>query len=186
MTQSSPAALAAERARRLLEVRRYEDAGKAAMEGLQNEPNNAMLLGLLAMALDGEGRFHDARMWSERSLGVDPQQAWVHNLRATAILDGAGSPQEAIQSAYAAVQLDQFDTSYRYTLTRAYLLAGNRSDAQTIARSIRGVDPNSTLGPLAEALVEIDRARFLKIHPVWAVIAVVLTRGFALVIWAVI
>jgi tetratricopeptide (TPR) repeat protein len=185
MSQPSPAAAAAEKARMLLEVDRNDDAGKAAMEGLRSDPNNAHLMGLLAAALKADGYAADARHWAERSLAFDPQQAWVHNIRARAILDGAGHSREAVESAYAAVHLDQFDDAYRFTLTRAYLEAGRRADAEQVARSIRGVDPNSARGPLAEALVELDRARFLRINPIVGVVVVVATNGLALVLWAI-
>jgi hypothetical protein len=185
LTQHSPATVAADRARSLLDVRRYRDACDAAWDGLRSEPNNAHLMGLVAAALQADNRSPEARYWAERSLAFDPQQAWVHNVRAKAILDGAGSPREAVESAYAAVQIDQFSDSSRFTLVRAYLDAGLRADAEAVARSIRSIDPNSVLGPLAEANVELDRVRTFQLRPVWAVVAVVVTQGAALVFWGI-
>jgi tetratricopeptide (TPR) repeat protein len=175
----------AEKVRVLLELDRNDEAGRLATDGLRSDPNNAVLLGLLAYALEADGFSRDARMWAERSLAVDPQQAWVLSVRARAILSGAGAPHEAVQSAYAAVQLDLSEPAYRYTLTRAYLGAKQRDSARATAESIRAVAPTSALGPLAQALVEIDRARFFHVNPVWAVIAVIITRGVALLVYAI-
>lgn len=181
---TSPGERVAERVRVLLELDRNAEAGQHAYDGLRSEPNNAVLLGLLAFALESDGHHRDARMWAERSLAVDPQQAWVLSVRARAILSGAGTPQEAIQSAYTAVQLDNTNPAYRYTLTRAYLEAKHPAHARATADSIRGVAPTSPLGPLAQALVELNQARFLSLNPVWAVIVVVVSRGLALIVFA--
>lgn len=182
---TSPGDRVAEKVRVLLELDRNGDAGRAAMDGLQSEPDNAVLIGLLAYALEADGYSRDARMWAERSLSLDPQQAWVHSVRARAILNGAGTPQEAAQSAYAAVQLDHANPAYRYTLTRAYLESKQPDHARATAESIRAVAPASALGPLAQALVEIDKARFFHVHPVWAVLMVLITRGLALLVYAI-
>jgi tetratricopeptide (TPR) repeat protein len=175
-----------DKVRMLLELQRNDEARRLALEGLQREPNDPVLLGLLAFALEADGLARDARMWAERALAIDPQLPWVHAVRARAILNSAGTPQEAVESAYAAVQLDMSHPGYRYTLTRAYLAAKQPAAANTTAAMIRSVDPNSALGPLALALVEIDRARFFRVNPGLAVIAVLLTRGIALLVFALI
>ncbi|WP_066897169.1 tetratricopeptide repeat protein [Mycolicibacterium houstonense] len=182
---TSMAERAAEKVRVLLDLDRNEEAAEAARAGLHSDPNNAELLGLLASALYEGGHAREARKWCERSLAVDPNQAWVHDIRARAILAGAGKPKEALESASAAVRLAHTRAYYRYTLTRAQLEAKQRKNAQSTAESIRTIAPASPLGPLSEAIVEIDRAKFFKINPVWAVVAVVLTRGLVLVFWAI-
>ncbi|OMC32562.1 hypothetical protein A5740_12845 [Mycobacterium sp. GA-1841] len=176
---------AAEKVRILLELDRNEEAAQAARAGLQSDPNNAGLLGLLASALYAKGQMREARKWSERSLAIDPHQASVHDIRARAIINGAGKPKEAVESATAAVKLAHTRAYYRYTLTRAQLKAKQRKAAQATAESIRTIAPASSLGPLSEAIVEIDRARFLRIHPLWAVMAVLITRGAVLIFWAI-
>lgn len=182
---TSMAERAAEKVRVLLDLDRNEEAAQAARAGLQSDPNSAELLGLLASALQADGHAREARRWSERSLAIDPNQAWVHDIRARAILNGGGKPKEAVESASAAVRLAHTRAYYRYTLTRAQLKAKQRKAAQATAESIRTVAPASSLGPLSEAIVEIDRAKFLRIGPVWAVVAVVLTRGAVLIFWAI-
>jgi tetratricopeptide (TPR) repeat protein len=176
---------AAEKVRVLLDLDRNEEAAHAARAGLQSDPNNAELLGLLACALHADGYVHEARKWAESSLAIDPHQARVLDIRARAILNGAGKPKEAVESASAAVKLAHTHAFYRYTLTRAQLEAKQRKAAQSTAESIRTVAPASPLGPLSQALVEIDRAKFLNVGPVWAVVAVVVTRGAVLLFWAI-
>lgn len=185
MTLSSPADAAAEKARMLLGVGRNEDAGKAALEGLTHEPDNADLMGLVAAALQAESRPAEARHWAERSLASDPEQAWVQNVRANAMLDGAGNPQEAIQAAQSAVRLDPSNASYRYTLACVYTAAGMKDEAQTAVRSIRVVDPNSVLGPLAEANLELSRVWVVEIPLAWLLAAVVVANGRLAVTWAI-
>ncbi|WP_454789961.1 tetratricopeptide repeat protein [Mycolicibacterium lutetiense] len=182
---TSTADRTAEKVRVLLDLDRHEEAAEAARAGLQSDPNNAELLGLLASALYADGHAHEARKWSERSLAIDPNQAWVHDIRARAILNGAGKPKDAVESANAAVRLVHTHAYYRYTLTRAQLDAKQRKAAQSTAESIRTIAPASALGPLSEAIVEIDRAKFFSVRPVWAVVAVVVTRGAVLLFWAI-
>lgn len=182
---TSMADRAAEKVRVLLDLDRNEEAAQAARAGLQSDPNNAELLGLLASALHADGHAREARKWSERSLAIDPNQAWVHDVRARAILNGGGKVKEAVESASAAVKLAHTHAYYRYTLTRTQLEAKQRKAAQATAESIRTVAPASPLGPLSQALVEIDRAKFFRVHPVWAVVAVVVTRGAVLLFWAI-
>ena len=161
----------------LLGVGRNEDAANTAMEGLVREPDNADLMGLVAAALQADNRAGEARHWAERSLASDPQQAWVQNVRARAMLDGAGNPQEAIQAAQDAVRMDPTNDSYRYTLASVYTAAGMRAEAQTAIRSIRVVNPNSVLGPLAEASLELSRVLVVEIPLGWLLLAVVVTDG---------
>ncbi|MUL50039.1 tetratricopeptide repeat protein [Mycobacterium sp. CBMA293] len=183
---TSSGADAVEKVRILLQLDRDSEAEQAAIEALRHDPNNPILLGMLAIAMEAQAFSTDARGWAERSLSIDPRQAWVLSVHARAILSGAGTPQEAVQSAYAAVQLDPGDASFRYTLTRAYLKANQRAHAQATAESIRAVAPASPLGPLAQALVEIDRVRFYRPNPVWAVLIVLLSRGLALLVMAIV
>lgn len=182
MTTQPPDAAA--EARLLLNVRKYDAAADAARRGLAGDPDNADLLGLLAAARDGAGDPIDARHWAEKALARDPQQAWIHNVRALAILNGAGHSRDALTSARAAVTLAPTTIDFRYTLAYAYGLEGKRDDAQRVAKSIRKLDPSSPLGPLAEAVTELCRVKIYEIRWWWAIIAVVITRGGALVIMA--
>ncbi|MBP2452714.1 tetratricopeptide repeat protein [Mycolicibacterium lutetiense] len=189
---TSMADRAAERVRVLLDLDRHEDAAQAARDGLQSDPNNAELLGLLAVALVECGDVQEGRRWSERSLAVDPRQAWVHNTRARAILDGAGKPNEAVESARAATQLDHTDAYYLHTLTLAYIDAGRRKNAESTARSIRSIAPASPLGPLSQAMVEMapvkyfDMAAISKKDVFWIALGTLFSRGLLLVIWAIV
>lgn len=185
MTQLPPAAAAMEKARMLLDIGRNQDAANIAWEALRSEPENAGLMGMIAWALQADGRPSQARQWAERSLAFDPQQAWVHDVRARAILDGTGAPGEAVESAFTAVQLDPSSAANRFTLMRAYLDAEMPAQGEATARAIRGVDPSSVLGPLAEAVVEIDRARFLRLRPILAGVGIVATNGLILVVWGI-
>lgn len=177
---------AADEARLLISVGRYDDAADAARRGLAGDPNNARLLGLLALALDGVEQHTDARHWAEKALSIDPQQAWIHNVRAMAILNGGGRPRDAVRSAEAAVAYEPNTPEFRYTLAYAYGRTRKGAEARRVAASIRTVDPTSPLGPLAEALTELCRVRVFAVSWWWALIAILITRGIVLVIWAVI
>lgn len=182
---TGPSHHAAAEARTLLSLRRYDDAAATARRGLGGDPDNAELLGLLASALDAAEHHHDAREMAERALAIDPRQAWIHNVRAWAILNGAGRPADAVAAARTAAKMEPNNVEFRYTLTCALCRARNRSDAAVIAASMRKLDPTSPLGPLAQAIVELTRVRIFEIKWWWAVIAILITRGFILVIWAV-
>ncbi|MGA5540605.1 tetratricopeptide repeat protein [Mycobacterium sp. NPDC051198] len=184
---TSMADRAAEKVRVLLDLDRNEEAAEAARAGLQSDPNNAELLGLLAFALQSDGYSRQARNWAERSLSIDPRQAQVLDTRARAILDGAGRPEQAVKSASAAVKLAPTHAYYRHTLTRAQLAARQRDAAQATAESIRTIAPASPLGPLSEAIVEIDRAKYFEVRKVslfWFALASAVTRGAVVIIWA--
>ena len=172
---------AAARVRLLLETRRYDDAQRIALEGLAGDPQNAELCGLIAVALLNLDDPRSARDWAQRALGIDPTIAWVHRIHAAAILAGAGTPAEAVASATAAVRGNPADPANRYTLVRAYLAARNRRSAEATAEEIRAGSPESPLGPLALALVELDRAPGFRFRWPWVIVVTVLTRGLALV-----
>jgi hypothetical protein len=101
------------------------------------------------------------------------------------MLDGAGNPQEAIQAAQAAVRMDPANDTYRYTLASVYTAAGMRAEAQTAIRSIRVVNPNSVLGPLAEANLELSRVWVVEIPLGWLLLAVVVANGRLAVVWGI-
>ncbi|QFS91109.1 hypothetical protein FIV07_10125 [Mycobacterium sp. THAF192] len=185
MTEPPPAEVAIQKAQTLLDIGRNRDAAMIAWEGLRSEPENPALMGLVAWALQADCRHSEARQWAERSLSFDARQAWVHDVRARAILDGTGTPEQAVESAFTAVRLDPSSTVNRFTLTRAYLQAGMPAEGESTAHAIRRSDPESELGPLAEAMVEIDRARFLRLRPILAGFAVVVTNGLILVVWGI-
>lgn len=189
---TSTADRSAEKVRVLLDLDRNEAAAEAARAGLQSDPNNAELLGLLASALIECGDAQEARKWSERSLAIDPNQALVLHVRARAIINGAGKPAEAVESAYAAVQLDPNDAFYRHTLTVAYIDAKQRKNAKAMAQSIRTVDPTSSLGPLSQAMVEVapvkyfDLAAMTKKDVFWMALCTLFSRGLFLVFLAIV
>lgn len=184
---TSPAERSADKVRILVGLGRNQEAVRAAHAGLRSDPNNAELLGLLAHARQVDGFAHDARMWAERSLAIDPHQAGVIDTRTRSILDGAGTPDEAVESACAAVKLDHTSALYRFNLVRAYLEAERWEDARSTAQSIRAVDPTSRLGPFAQAIVELGRTRYLafsKRRLFWLGVKSVVSGGIVLLFWA--
>jgi tetratricopeptide (TPR) repeat protein len=174
---------AAERARALIDVGRHCDAANAAQDGLRSDPTNPELMGLIARALYQDGHPGYARGWAERALAVDPQLAWVHQVRTWSILDGAGHPQEAAASAWTAAQLNPGSANLMYDLCRACLAVRDLAGATWAAEQIRRIDPTTPQGPLAAALVEIGRVRTLRLKPVPAVLVVILSHGAVLAIW---
>ncbi len=180
-------ASALERTRLLIEARRPHDALKVAQEGLRRTPADPELTAAVAWALLTKGDAPAAREWTGRALALDPENGWVHNLRALAILHGAGKAKEARDAARTAVRLDPQE-EYLYTLVRACLACRDRPGAQEAARAIRQVTPASHLRPLAEALIELDRGRvaFRREYSVVGLVAIaLLTRGLGLVLLAI-
>ncbi len=181
-------ASALERVRLLIEARRPHDALKAAEEGLRRSPADPQLTAAVAWALLTMGDAPAAREWTERALALDPENGWVHNLRALAILRGAGKAQEARDAARTAVRQDPQDEQYLYTLVHACLRCRDRTGAEDATRAIREIAPASHLRPLAEAVIELDRGRVAlrRRYSVGGLVAVaILTRGLGLVVLAI-
>jgi tetratricopeptide (TPR) repeat protein len=180
-----PSSAAFERIRLLIDARRPSDAIQVAQAALRSDPGDPRLTAALGWALLASGDAPGARSWVERSLGIDPDQAWVHNLRAMALLSGAGKPEEARSAAAAAVARVPAEPSYLYTLVRACLACRDRAGAQATAGALARTAPASYLRPLAQALVELDKAGVYgrRRRSAGVLVAlIVLTRGAALVI----
>lgn len=183
-----PEASAFEQVRLLIEARRPHDALAHAEEGHRQSPGDPDLTAAVGWALLATGDASGARTWTERALALDPANAWVHNLRALAILNGAGKPKEARDAATNAVHQDPQNESYLYTLVRACLASRDRSGAERAADAIRQAAPASHLRPLADALIELDRGRVYlrREYSIGGLIAVgFLTRGVGLAVLAI-
>lgn len=177
-----------ERVRLLLEARRPQDALRIAQDGLAHSPGDPDLVAAVAWASLEMGDASSARSWAEYSLGFDPANSWVHHLRAIAILDGAGKPEEARSAVSDALHGDPHNPSYLYTLVRACLACRDRQGAEQTSLALQQSAPASHLRPLAAALIELDKGRVYlrREYSAAGIIAVgILTRGAGLVILAV-
>ncbi len=157
--QPSPDGSALRRVQLLIDAGRPHDAMDVAREALREAPDDPDLVGAMAWALLAAGDAHAARTWAERSLALDPANGWVHDLRARALLKGAGSAEEAREAAEQAVWEDPHDPFSLYTLVRASLQCNDRTGAAHAAATLRRTAPGWHLGPLAEALIELERGR---------------------------
>lgn len=187
MTAADPGtgASAVTRVMLLLDANRPQDAMQAAREGLRSDPSDATLMALMGRASFAQGDAQGARAWAERALSLTPDTAWIHDLRARAILDGAGNPAEAFAAASAAIHADPEGDSYWFTFARACLENGDRRGAEQAVELLRESSPDSVLGPLAEALVELDRGRVYfqrRISPLRLAVLAVITQGTGLVL----
>lgn len=174
---------AAQRARALIDLGRHADAVNAAQDGLRSDPTNAELMGLIAHALYKDGHPWHGRGWAERALSVDPQLAWVHQVRTWSILDGAGHPREAAASAWTAAQLNPGNAAVMFDLCRGYLMVGDLAGATWAADQIARLDPTTPQGPLAAALVDLGRLRTLHLKPVSTAVVFIVSHGVALPVW---
>jgi hypothetical protein len=181
-------AAAFERVQLLIETRRPADALRVAQEALRNSPADPTLTAAVGWASLAAGDVSAARTWIERALALNPNEGWIQNLYAHALLNEPVNAAEARTAAQRAVELDPHDASYLYTLVRACLSAKDRTGAEQAATAIRRTSPGTHLGPLAEALIELDRGRVYRRtrYSVGGVIAlVVLTRGLALLVFGI-
>lgn len=178
--------------RHLIEVRRPVEAARLAQEALAEDPDDATLRAAVGWAHLAAGQLGTARAWLEWSLAVDPHQVWVHDLRARAILAGAGHAVEAREAVAAGLREDPEDPAALYTMVRACLASRDRDGAERAAATLAAVAPTSALAPLARACLALDRGGVLhrrRYHPAALVAAGVVSQGVVPVVlggwWAI-
>lgn len=142
----------------LVEARRTADAVRVAQGAIADDPDSARVRAALGLALLADGQASLARAWLEWSLAADPHQAWVHDLRARAILAGAGTATEAWHASAAALHEDPEDPDSLFTMVRAAIECGDRTTAERAATTLGEVAPASALAPLAGAHLALDRS----------------------------
>ncbi len=191
MSDRTPPGVVLEQVQNLIATRRTQDAARVAFEAHALDPEDAMVRGAVGWAVLADGQPDVARSWLEWSLAADPHQGWVHDLRARAILQGAGEPREAIEAAAAAIHEDPEDPDALMTMVRASLTSGDRVGAAHAAAALRRVAPASILAPLAGAYLALDRGGVYRRRTYGLALVVItfVTRGGALLVigawWAV-
>ena len=173
-----------EQVRQLIGAGRPQDAVRVAHEAQAQSPADARLGAIVAWTHLATGDAASARAWSEWSLGQDPAPAWVLDLRARALLTDAGTPAEAHAAALDAARAAPDDPQVLSTYARACLVSWDRDGAEWAAAALRRVVPDSDAGPLAEALVEMQRGQGIRLA--WSrpqlLVAGVVTQGVGFLI----
>lgn len=171
------------RARALAQVRRHDAAIELLRRIAREHPGDPRVLTVLAEICLDAGDPMAAEQWSRNALGLDPTSVEAMRVRAASLVGMKGRDSEALEFARQAVVQDPRDPNSLYTLVRAQLGAGARRDAQETAERIRQLAPHSPLGPLAEALVEMDRSNLHR-RGTWNVgvliVLTILTSGMVL------
>lgn len=125
---SDSVAAAVERGRTLLQLQRPLDAERELRGVLAREPDNALGLALLALALSEQHRSVEAIEAANASVGLDPEW-WYTHFTAGQVLQVAGMHGEALRAARAAMAIDPSDSLVWDLLTRVHLSRNEAWDA---------------------------------------------------------
>ncbi|SNY49188.1 tetratricopeptide repeat protein [Paractinoplanes atraurantiacus] len=143
------------RAHRLAQVGRYDEAEKAAREGLALDPGDARLLTLLASVLRLRRDYAGALATADAAVAAAPQFADAHAERAENLIVMIRS-RDAVSAAAEAVRLGPTEPTAHFVLARALASAKDYPRARAAAAHGRSLDPNSVEGLLTVADVERD------------------------------
>ncbi|XVU22236.1 tetratricopeptide repeat protein [Actinoplanes sp. CA-054009] len=143
------------RAHRLAQVGRYDEAEKAARDGLAADPGDARLLTLLASVLRLRRDYAGALATADAAVAAAPQFADAHAERAENLIVMIRS-RDAVAAAAEAVRLDPTEPTAHFVLARALASAKDYPRARAAAAHGRSLDPGSVEGLLTVADVERD------------------------------
>lgn len=143
------------RAQQLAQLGRYEDAERAAREGLAVAPGHGRLLTLLASVLRMRREYAAALAAADAAVAAAPQLADAHAERAESLILLIRS-KDAVAAAGEAVRLDPLDATAHLVLARALAAARDTERARAAAAHGLSLDPRSVEGLLTVADVERD------------------------------
>ncbi len=139
---------------RFLQLGRYPDAEQRFKDALASEPDSDALLGLLAHAVQSQdGREKDALEIIDRAIGVEPNEADHHTMRAF-ILNSLTRPKDALTAAKVAQSLEPYSEQALAAQSQSYILMKDWPDAERAAREALAIEPEYSMAAnlLAEAL----------------------------------
>jgi tetratricopeptide (TPR) repeat protein len=157
--------LAGARARiaHLRQVRRLDDAERAAREALSSWPGDAGLLCELAAVLLAQQRYTDALPAADAAVAADPADERGHRLRGL-LLSMLGRHAEALAAAWTAVSIAPQEPVAGVAYTRVLQRAGRLRDAAQAAGHVVTLAPSSAeahflLADVAGDLGDVATAR---------------------------
>lgn len=156
--QTPTEALAA-RARVLLDMGRPRDALPLLARAAAAEPGSARLHCLLALAYHNAGEAEKCVQAAETAIRAAPDGEWGHRLRANGLTRLPGRSGEALEAAQEAVRCAPREPRALYTLALALLKAGQVENADTTARALRDVGPDTTWAHEAMGLVALRQGK---------------------------
>lgn len=152
----------AARTQALLDMRRYEEAARAAGEEIARDPEDVHARCRLALARLAGGRHQEALEAAQEAIGLDPEEEWGHRLRALALLR-LGKRKDAVRAAEEAVRLEP-DLAETYEVLADCLIAAKQpAAARKVAEQGIQLDPenvglHTTLGDIALEVGQLPRA----------------------------
>ena len=126
----------------LTEMERFPDAIHAALEALARSPESARALCALSWAEWNAGRADEALAHAERAVAADPNDEWIHRLRAIYHQD-RNEHDLSVAAAREAVRLAPEASSDLFVLSDALMHAGELDEAMQVALRMREVAPES-------------------------------------------
>ncbi|MFF5290451.1 tetratricopeptide repeat protein [Paractinoplanes globisporus] len=143
------------RAHRLAQVGRFDEAERAARDGLAAAPDDGRLLTLLATVLRLRRDYAAALAAADTAVAAAPQLAEAHAERAESLILLLRA-KEAVAAAEQAVRLAPLDASAHLVLARALAAARDSARARVAAAHGLSLRPRSVEGLLTVADVERD------------------------------
>jgi Tfp pilus assembly protein PilF len=150
------------RAMRLSEDGKLEDAVQEYRAALELEPNSGTILGLVGSALTELGRYEEARGALERALEREPTEA-AHHSNLGALLAREGKPEEALAHFRRAAQLDpERAASYHFNAGALLLNVGRFEEAIAALQEVTRLEPTLAAAHffLAVGMLRQAEARF--------------------------
>jgi len=153
------------RAKALIDIRRWEAALDTLAQVLATDPNNAAALCMMAHCYNGMGRHAKGLETANRAVGLAPHHWLPQTLRSQALLalGGHSRAQEALTAAQEAVRLAPENWRPHQTLAMALLALRRPRLALRAAERARDLAPDTpdpwvTLGVVWDALSDWPRA----------------------------
>jgi tetratricopeptide (TPR) repeat protein len=154
-----------DRARQLMELRRYDLAEQALRDELAAEPNSPDAHLLLGECLEKLHRFHDACAEVEEAIRLAPEYGHAHYLLSW-VLQQEKLWANALAPAKEAVRLVPTFPGYLGNLAFVYYMLGQNADAAHFASEGLRQDPNHIRCLNARALVLAARSKYREAHEV--------------------